>query len=430
MNLRFLGVVAARYLRSRRGSRGGTSTVLSVIGVAVGVMTLTAVLAVMNGFQSGFIASILEVSSYHLQIQGVPGAEPDRSLLRQVRSLPAVQAVVPFRELQVIAQGRFEAQRGCVLRAVPEAVRREDPGFAAHMEMVEGAFDLSQPGTVVLGVELARHLGLTAGQTLPVLTLAGSSFSDLDPVRRDLTITGLFRSGYYEFDLGLGFVSLATGRALSPQGELTYGVKLHDRFRDRQAIRRLHEAGIPYRIASWREFNRAFFGALLMEKVFMMVLVGLIFVVVGVNIHHALRRAVRERYEEIAVLKAIGAGSGSIRGIFLVEGLAMGLAGATAGMVLGLLVAANINEVFAAAETVTNAGLSLVEGLVFPLVGGVERFSLFSPTYFYISEVPTRVLPQEALLIYLFAVASCGLAALGASRRVSGVRPAEVLRYE
>jgi lipoprotein-releasing system permease protein len=235
--------------------------------------------------------------------------------------------------------------------------------------------------------------------------------------------------------LGWVFFSLQAGLSLagSERADTAVGVKITNRFRDQQVMRQISE--IPgseeYRIGSWREFNRAFFGALRMEKIMMAVLIGLIFVVVGFNIHHGLRRAVRERYEEIGLLKALGASDGAVRRIFVLDGLLIGTIGAFSGMLLGLLISVHINTVFTIAEAAVNAGIAFVDLLLAPLLqspGG--RFSLFSPAYFYITEVPSTVLLREAVLIVVFAVGAPTAAAAAAAARVKEVRPAEVLRYE
>jgi lipoprotein-releasing system permease protein len=260
------------------------------------------------------------------------------------------------------------------------------------------------------------------------MSLDGDSFSQLEPIYERYLVTGLFKCGYYEFDLGLGFIPLAEEET----DRLTYGVKIRDRFRDQRVKEQINaEWEGRYTVASWRDFNRAFFRALRMEKVLMMVLIGLIFVVVGFNIYHSLRRSVRERYEEIGVLKTLGAPQRAIQHIFVVEGLLIGLLGGFVGMFMGLLISSNINQVFALVETVANFFVLIVQGLAAPLLQGqLEQFSFFSPSYFYISEVPSRVLLHEAVLIFLFALFSSTLAALMASRRIAGVHPAEVLRYE
>ena len=442
MKARFVSLVALRYFRARRRA-GSTSTALAALGVAVGVMTLTAVLAVMNGFQLGFIESILEVSSYHLQVEGPHGPrELDGGILDSLRSLRGVRAVVPFSEEQVIVEGLYDEQRGCLLRRLPENVEDLDPDFRSRLEIVAGRFDLRQRRGIVIGSELARHLGIGPGDTLRVTSLDGPSFDALEPAGRTYLVTGLFRSGYYDFDLGWAFASLEDARldaliegqeAAGGALRVRVGIKIRNRFRDQEAVFRVREllAGDEYTVSSWREFNRAFFGALRTEKIMMMVLVGLIFVVVGFNIHHSLGRAIRERYEDIGVLKALGASDAAVQSVFVVEGLLIGLAGGALGLLSGLLVSANVNWFFSAAETAINLLAEGVSRLLAPLTGGAaEPFSLFSPAYFYISEIPSRVLFHETLLIVLFAVAASTLAALFASSRVRAVRPAEVLRYE
>jgi lipoprotein-releasing system permease protein len=372
----------------------------------------------MNGFQLGFIESILEVSSYHLQLE-LPGGRPlGEEALERLRRLPGVRAVVPFSERQLLAEGRL-APRGCLLRGLPPEVASLDEGFASRLQLVDGTLDLDGPAQVVLGVELARYLGVGVGDAVGLLALG----SGLEPERRTYLVAGLFRSGYYEFDLGWAFARLG------PQEPVRYGLKIRSRFRDReaaQAVRRALGAG-GYRLESWREFNRSFFGALRMEKLAMMVLVGLIFVVVGFNIHHGQRRAVRERFEEIGVLKALGASDGAVRSVFLAEGLLIGLAGSALGLALGLLASANVNGLFRAVEWLVNAFGWLAARLAAPIG---ERFALFSPAYFYLSEVPSRVLFPEAFLVVLFALGSCTAAAGFAARATSRVRPMEVLRFE
>jgi lipoprotein-releasing system permease protein len=428
VSIRLVAFASLRYFRSRRQASGVAARILSVLGIAVGVMTLTSVLGVMNGFQLGFIESILELGSYHLQIQRTDGQALEPELLRRLALLPMVRAVVPFTEQQVIVQSRYLGGRGCLLRGLPAEVSDLDPGFRAHLTMVEGALELSDSSDIVLGVELARQLGAELGDTVSVLALGGSSFSNLAPESQQYRIRGLFRSGYYEFDLGWALVRLASEAG---QTQIRYGIKIRNRFRDEAAVRAV-DAVLgrgPYRVGSWREFNRAFFAALRMEKLLMMILIGLIFVVVGFNIYHSLRRSVRERYEEIGVLKALGASQDAVEHIFVSEGFLIGLVGGGLGLALGLFLASNINAVFRVVEGLVNLVLELASSLVVPLAGG-DRFALFSPTYFYLSEVPSRVLLPEAFLVVLFALGSCVLAALFAAAPVRRVRPAEVLRYE
>ena len=433
-------LVAARYFRTRRRERGFGSSLLSVAGIAVGVMTLTVVLAVMNGFQLGFIESIVEVSSYHLQIASKgpgEGAAAEAGIASILRAVASVTAVVPFVERQALLEGPFARPRACSVRAVPPSLFTLDPSQERRIAIQEGAFAIGDGRSIVIGTELAAATGARVGDSLDIVSLGRGSGGGIVPRRLGFTVSGIFKTGYYDFDAGLVFISLEAADALFAGGNQlprTWGVKIADRFADERAMRaisRLHEAA-GWSVESWRGYNRSFFDALFMEKLMMMLLVGLIFVVVGFNVYHSLRRTVFEKMEEIAVLKAIGVPPLEIQGIFVLEGLLIGLAGAAAGLLLGLLLSVNIDAVFAIVEAVVNGVLaagSAVLSPFFPVEGG-GGFSIFSPMYFYLTSVPSRVLPGEAFLVVFFALLACGGAAWAASRAVSRFRPAEVLRNE
>jgi lipoprotein-releasing system permease protein len=338
----------------------------------------------------------------------------------------------------VVESGLADMQ-GCVVRGIQGDAPSVDRGFAQHLEWLEGSFALEEPLTIAIGVELARTMGVGVGDDIRILSLSGSG-AGVAASWRTVRVSGVFRTGYYDYDVGMTFVSLATSGTLFGDGSIPvpgYGVKLASRFADREAalhVRRvLKDQGLQgaFRVESWREFNRAFFGALLLEKVLMQALPGLIFVVVAFGIFHSLKRTVYERREEIALLAALGARRSSIRAIFVLEGALIGLAGSAPGLVAGLLVSANVNGVFRVAEGIVNGALGALDYLATPFAALTSgSFSIFSPTFFYLSEVPSRVLFPEALGITCVGVLSAAVAALLASSRILGVAPAEVLRYE
>ncbi len=433
-------LVAGRYLRTRRREKGFGSSLLSIAGIAVGVMTLTVVLAVMNGFQLGFIESIVEVSSYHIQLTADgPGkrSADDESIASALRAVASVTAVVPFVERQALLEGPFARARVCSVRAVPPSLFTLDPSQEARIEIQEGAFAIGDGRSIVIGTELSAATGARVGDSLDIVSLGRGSGGGIAPRRSGFTVSGVFKTGYYDFDAGLVFVSLEAADALfggSKPLPRTWGVKIADRFADERALKaisRLPESA-GWNVESWRRYNRSFFDALFMEKLMMMLLVGLIFIVVGFNVYHSLRRTVFEKMEEIALLKAVGIPPFEIQGIFVLEGLLIGLIGGAIGLLLGLLLSINIDVVFAIVEAGVNGALAAGSAILSPFVPmeGGGGFSIFSPMYFYLTSVPFRVLPREAFLVVFFALLACGVAAGAASRAVSRFRPAEVLRYE
>jgi lipoprotein-releasing system permease protein len=396
----------------------------------------------MNGFQIGFIESIVEISSYHLQVSARADAASKASvsesvLVSRLTALPSVKAVVPFAERQSLVEGIFQRPRVCSVRAVPPDLFAIDPVQARMLATREGGFALSEPLSVVIGSELATASGARVGDLLSITSLASGPGSAPRPRRDAFTVTGIFHTGYYDFDAGLLFISLESADALYGQGEpvaRTYGVKIADRLRDSRALQEISTAleGTGFRADSWRGYNKSFFDALFMEKLLMMVLVGIIFLVVGFNVYHSLRRRVFERMEEIAVLKAVGIPPILIQGIFILEGLFIGLAGSVSGLLLGLAISMNVNGVFTLVERAGNALIAAVRLFASPFssASGGSGFAIFSPMYFYLDSVPSRVYPGEAFLVVFFALLACIAAAGVASRAVARFRPAEILRYE
>ena len=436
---RWIGFVAARYIS--RGRRSSPSPVLSILGIATGVLALIVILSVMNGFQLGFIENILEISSGHLRLESFP-AGSEMELSATLAGLPGVLSVLPFRELNVLLRGVFPNPRGALVRGVPADALERDPGLAGQLEIEDGYFDLSLPENIVLGAELARHLDVRVGSVVSLLSI-GSALGDADDAVQFYTVTGLFRSGFFEYDLNWAFINIHAAAELAPDTSFPLlGIKLNNRWHDQRAktgIRGalaslgLTEENGDFSLLSWREYNRAFFGALRTEKLMMFILQGLIFIVVGLNIFQAQRRMVLERREEIGLLRALGASDTAVRLIFVWDGFVIGLTGGGIGLVLGLFIAFNIQPFFTLLEGVVNFFIFLagdISAFFGFYIGTGEAFAIFSPQVFYLTEIPSRVIPHEVALIFLFGFLSAVLAAWFASGKVSNTRPAEVLRYE
>jgi len=434
MNFRWIWFIAVRSVFRRQ--KKSPSPILSVLGIAVGVFALIVIIAVMNGFQLGFIESILEISSYHLRIGPLPAdkIEKEGAVLLTV---PGVQAAVPFREFQALIRGRRGGQQAALVRGLPADAPARDTAMAARLEFEEGFFNLNNERNVLLGAELARRLGVRTGDEISLYSIP-ALFEDSDEYTglRTFTVTGLFRTGFYEYDTGWAFVNIESAAVFSDTGPVM-GVKLKNRFHDQRMLKlarkRLEgqDGSEKAEFTSWRDYNRSFFGALRTEKLFMFILVGLIFIVVGLNIYQAQRRSVLEHREEIGLLRAVGGGERAVRMIFVCDGAIIGFTGASVGLILGVLVASRIPRFFTVIENIVNFFIDIVNNIAdFFDAGGVGGFSLFSPAIFYIKEIPSRLIPQEAVLIFMFGFLSALLAAWLASRKTSRILVAEVLRYE
>ena len=433
MKKTWIWFVGSRYIFKGRGS----SPVLSILGIAVGVLALIVIIAVMNGFQLGFIESILEISSYHLRLESVPEdniAQVQESTL----SVPGIRTAIPFREFQALARGRRSGQQAVLVRGLPENALDIDRTMGNRLDFESGFFDITQPGSILLGSELARRLGLGVGDEVTMFSISGilSAEDDNGGIEKFI-IEGIFRTGYYEYDCTWAFINIKDNNSLLADSEIKIGVKIANRFNDKQSLEQVKKKLLsePFYeeivFSSWRDYNRSFFGALRTEKLFMFILVGLIFIVVGLNIFQSQRRSVLQRREEIGLLRAMGGSEREVRFVFVCDGAMIGVAGASAGLVLGLIVASNIPQFFSLIESVVNVFIHLINTLGgFFNAGTAGNFALFSPAIFYIDEIPSRILPYEVIIIFMFGFLSALAAAWFASRKAARIQPAEVVRYE
>jgi lipoprotein-releasing system permease protein len=438
LSFRWIWFIASRFIFRKQGKN--PSPVLSILGIAIGVFALIVIITVMNGFQLGFIESILEVSSYHMRA-GPLSYDVAENAGAAVTEFPEVAAAVPFREFQALLRGRRGGQQSAIVRGLPPDALKRDSAMAARLVFEEGSFDLSAGRNILLGAELARRMGTSIGSevslfSIPSIFSAASDEENEDASLQVFTVKGIFRTGYYEYDMNWAFVNINSAEPFSGESAVL-GIKLKNRFNDykmRELLQKKLEGWDGFKDAqftSWRDYNRAFFGALRTEKLFMFILVGLIFIVVGLNIYQAQRRAVLEHREDIGLLRAIGGGERAVQLVFVCDGAIIGLSGSVFGLVLALLVSSNISLFFTIIEFIANIFINIVNIIanIFN-VEGVDGFSIFSPAVFYIKEIPARLIPQEAALIFMFGFLSALLAAWFASRKVSRILVAEVLRYE
>lgn len=441
-NMSWIRFIAFRYVsasKKRRQSSATVSSVFAIFGIAIGVFALIIVIGIMNGFQMGFIESILEISSFHIRIE-IPKEAPSVPVPSD-NLFPGsdnfIRSAIPFTDFQALVRGNKRNQQVALVRGLPDDARQRDPSLIDALHVESGTLDLTNPHAILLGVELARSLGLHIGDTISVVSIAGDLFSETRPELDTFIITGFFRSDFYEFDSGWAFINLDRALALQDDtGVLQIGIKLKDRWKDQVVLRSLAEAvpDLSDRMTSWREYNRSFFGALRTEKLIMFFLVGLIFVVVSLNIYQSQRKTVLERREEIGLLKALGASVSAIKSIFITDGFLVGFTGATLGLLPSLWISGHLQSFFTLLEWIVNSIILIgnkIAGLFLaPPLQGETSFSFFSPQVFYLKDIPCRLVPYEVTIIYVFGILSATIAAALAAGSLGKLYPAEVLRYE
>ena len=429
--LKWIHTVSSRFARVDRKGRSAVTSFLATLGICFGVMTLIAVMSVMNGFQMNFIDAIMEVSSYHIRAQNVSD-EQEESFMQLCRQNKNVLSITPFYEAQTLMTDETGRENAAVIRAIESDVYKNDPGFYKEITMVEGSFDLSQPDSIVLGYTLARQLRVNVGQTVNLLVLSGGSDVSLLSGDRNFIVTGLFKTGYSDINSAYSFINIQAGQKyFGKAAEKIYGIKLKNSQDDARVIASLEKAAAGENIdavfQSWREYNKSFFGALRIEKNMLLLLVAIIFVVVGINIYNGMRRLVFERRSEIAILSAIGAENKDIKTIFIMRGLTTGAVGAFFGIIFGLLISVNTEFMF-------NAAARLMYWLQYFATAIFNRQNLMyvqeNSSYAVYANIPARIFFREVVMIALFGIISPLFASWAASKSVLKMTVAEVLHHE
>lgn len=402
--------VALRYLLARRKQAFiSLISFISTLGVAVGVMALILALALMTGLQ-GELRNRIVGSAAHIYVWKVGGGgitEPEQDTKR-VRALPRVVGAAPvIIGKALVDSGRekaFITIKGIDPRleaSVTDVGRAMQQGSLAALE----ASTTDRPDGIVIGRELAAQLSVSLGDDVSVLTPEGTlSPMGMIPRTRRFRVVGIFSLGLFEFDAAYGYVRMDVAGHLLNRDRPDY---IEARVDDMYAAPRLAEEyerqlGESYITQDWADMNRSLFSALWLEKMAISITIGLIVMVAALNIVASLVLLVMEKNRDIAILKTMGTGAASIRTIFMLQGLLIGLVGTTAGTVLGL-------------------GASYV----------LDRYKLIRvPTDVYqISYVPFVVEPLDLLVVIASAVLICFVATIYPSRQAARLDPAQALRY-
>ncbi len=420
--------VSRRFAKVDRSGRSAVTGFLASLSICFGVMTLIVTVSVMNGFQMGFIDSIMEISSAHIRVTAPQDFDQEAFEQQCFRPELGVVAVEPMYEAQSLLASATGRQSASLIRAVSPDIMYTDAGFAQEMQMISGEFDLSRPGYIVLGSQLARQLGVRVGSTVNMLALSGGSDVDLISDNRVFVVSGIFSCGYAEINSSYSFISMDAGQQFFGQ-EATkiFALKLADSENDLQVIHQLEKALPGIQTESWRSYNRSFFGALKVEKNLLMMLVFMIFVVVGVNIFNGMRRMVFERRSEIAILSALGGRKREVQLIFILRGLLTGLEGAIPGLLLGMLLCVQMDVIFDVIAKLSYWLQYLVTMATNPAMAVYVRENTMYQVY---ASIPARMFPAEITFITIFGVFSALAASWVASRKVLSMTLSEVLHDE
>jgi lipoprotein-releasing system permease protein len=406
----FEWLVALRYLRSpNRPAVLRIVTLLAVIGVAAGVTTLVIALSMNTGFRQAIRDRLLSVTA-HVNLKPISpnGIRDYRELMTSLSGTPGVRSIEPAIYSTVLLSARGRA-RGIVMKGVDPELERRASEALHHIVAGSGDFAEDADGipAVLVGRILANDLDISAGDYITLTSPQGSltPFGML-PRSRRFHVSGIFDSGFYDYDANWGFVTLGSAQSLAGIGDVVSLLEVRVTQMDdanKIADELLRRAGPGFTTSTWMDENRALFRALSLEKLVTALFIGLITFVAGLNILVVLTMTVTDRARDIAVLMAMGARRQQLRKIFILQGLVVSIAGTVAGLLIGY----------------TFAGIADKWRLI-PL----------NPEVYAIPYVPFHTNALDAIWIAAAALAISIAATILPARSASRILPVEILRFE
>jgi lipoprotein-releasing system permease protein len=408
-------LIGTRYLRSTH-RRGFVSFValMSVLGLMLGVATLITVLSVMNGFERELRNRILSVTS-HGTLSGIEGSITDwRAVQQSAVKQPGVQAAVPYIEEQsMLSNGVYVA--GATVRGVLPDEERKATGLSQSLTM--GRLEDLEPGKyrIILGSALAQELHAKVGGQVVLIAPEGTATpTGVVPRMRRFLVTGIFKSGMYEFDRGLALVHITDAARLYKLGDKVTGIRLalQDPLQAPSLVVKIaRDLGGGFYVSDWTRNHINFFRSIELTKSMMFVILLMIVGVAAFNIVATLVMIVKEKQTDIAILRTLGAGPPNILITFAIQGVMIGLVGTLLGAGLGTLLSHNLESLVAALERAL--GTHFLDASVY-----------------YMSDLPAYVEWMDVVRVCTVAFLLCAVATIYPAWRASRTAPAEALRHE
>jgi lipoprotein-releasing system permease protein len=411
---RFEWMISGRYLRARR--REGFISVIagfSFLGIMLGVATLIIVMAVMNGFRQELLDKILGLNG-HLLVQPLESPLTDwEQVAERISQIPGIRLAAPIVEGQALASSPFNAS-GVLVRGIRSADLAKLGSIANNIKQGSLAgFD--EGAGVAIGRRLADQLSLRAGDSVTLVAPKGAvTPMGTTPRIKPYKIAAVFEIGMSEYDAAFVFMPLTEAQAyFNRKGDVT-AIEVYtddpdhiDRFRKLVT----DAAQRPIFMIDWRQRNATFFNALQVERNVMFLILTLIVLVAALNIISGLIMLVKDKGQDIAILRTMGATQGAIMRVFLITGASIGVVGTLVGFVVGTVVCLNIESIRQFLSWLTST-------------------ELFSPELYFLSRLPADMDPGETTAVVVMALALSLIATLYPSWRAARLDPVEALRYE
>ena len=411
---RFEWMLAARYMRPKR-KEGFISviTIISLVGIALGVATIIIVMSVMNGFRSELLSRILGFSGHMSVTAGANGLADYDKVAARVRGVPGIVSVYPVIEGQALATAN-----GVSLGTSVRGIRRDDlqkmPILAQSLRPATLA-KFSGGSTVIVGIGVARRLGLFAGSQITLTAPRGNVTPfGTTPRIKTYTVAGDFDSGASQYNNAVIFMPMEEAQLYFNLPDAVTGLEIM--VADPDQVDRMGEAvqraaGPGPLVGNWHSLNLALFDAVKVEHNVMFLILTLIMLVASLNIISGIIMLVKDKSQDIAILRTMGASRGSIMRVFLITGASIGIVGTLTGLLVGVVFCLNIDAIE-------------------QFVSFVFQTDLFNPDVYFLTHMPEKMDPTDLIVVSSMALGLSLAATLYPSWRAARLDPVEALRYE
>lgn len=409
--------IALRYLKSKNKEKFiSVTAIFSLVGIMLGVATLIIVMSVMNGFREDFTNRILGINSHITVLPKYRGLEEYEKAIELIKKDENVKKVNPMVEQQVMVISE-NATTGIIIKGMKGQDLLEKEQIKDNIS----AFDFNnefQDNAILLGESLAMKLRVKEGDTIKIIAPEGNS-TILGSLPRTKTykVIGTYSSGMYEYDANIGFIPLDMAQKHFKYDNSVSGIEIY--LKDMNILNtsygkiktELLKNNYQVNLIDWKQSNAAFIGALNVERNVMFIILTLIILVATFNIISSLTMLVNDKNKQIALLRTVGFSRSSVMKIFLICGSLIGFCGTFVGCILGIAIAKNIQSIKIWLEKAFD-------------------LELFSPTVYFLTELPSKIIPSDIIFIVSLSLLLSFLSTLYPSYKASKTNPAEILRYE